>query len=233
MQVGVGRINAITGKRLHGRLNRTSQNYLVVPDQPWLDGINAGRGFIRQFVAMPLGMGYTVEGRVTGKEEFGGLQLRVHDPKPGRFPEREPKRRYDRLMEPMSMMPALPVMEMGLGAGGKMRQKVYPDEYGVDTWDLENYGEVYVHIANSMTFREITGHEPPETPVSARSYTECGLPWFELYDEEKGDVAPSGKLAKVKSVKQMDKKKGFGPQQDDGAVAVGKGQVKKLKVAPK
>ena len=32
-----------------------STGNLVVPDQPWLDGINAGNGFIRQVVAMPLG----------------------------------------------------------------------------------------------------------------------------------------------------------------------------------
>ena len=46
--VGIGRINAITGRRLHSRLNKTRQNYVVCPDQPWLDGINAGAGFIRQ-----------------------------------------------------------------------------------------------------------------------------------------------------------------------------------------
>ena len=37
------------------------QNYCVLPKQPWLDGINYGDGYIRQFVAMPLGKGYTVE----------------------------------------------------------------------------------------------------------------------------------------------------------------------------
>ena len=68
IKVAVGKIDAISGKRLHRRLNRTWQNYLVCPDQPWLDGINAGKGYIRQFVAMPLGMGYTVEGQLTGKE---------------------------------------------------------------------------------------------------------------------------------------------------------------------
>lgn len=229
VKIAVGRVNAVSGKRLHGRLNRTRQNYLVVPDQSWLDGINAGAGFIRQFVAMPLGMGYSVEGQVTGKEEFGGMQLRVHDPKPGRFPDEEPERSHASNFC-MALPAAPPGMEMGLGAGGKMRQTLYPDEHGADTWDPESYGEVCVHIANSMAYREITGHEPPPTPVSARTYTEYGMPWFELYDEEKGDVAPSGRLAKVKSVKQMDKKKGFGAQQDDGTVKVGAGQVKNLKL---
>jgi hypothetical protein len=53
------------------------QNYVALPDQPWLDGINAGDGFIRQFVAVPLGSGVTVEGQVTGQETHGGVQLRA------------------------------------------------------------------------------------------------------------------------------------------------------------
>ena len=40
------------------------QNYLAIPKQPWLDGINAGDGYVRQFVAMPLGKGYTIEAQV-------------------------------------------------------------------------------------------------------------------------------------------------------------------------
>ncbi len=34
-----------------------------------------------------------------------------------------------------------------------------------------------------MDWREITGEEPPPTPVSARTYSEHGFPWFSLYVE--------------------------------------------------
>lgn len=119
---------------------------------------------------------------------------------------------------------------MGLAAGGKMKQKIYPDSYGVDTWDETNFGRVYVHIVNSMMYREITGKEPPPTPVTASSYTQYGFPWFELYDEHKGDVAKSDILSQVKSVKKMDKEKGFAPQQDESSVEVPDKQVKKLKL---
>ena len=218
VKVAVGKVNAISGKRWRGGLNRSGrhQNYVVCPDQPWLDGINAGDGFIRQFVAMPLGMGYTVEGQITGEETFGGIQIEVFDPKPGRFPERPPAPRFEREMGLMCCS----APDMGLGAGGRMRQKIYPDEHGVDTWDQENTGRVYVHIVNSTGFREITGQEPPSTPVTARSYTQCGLPWFELYDEGKGDLDPSKPLVGIKSIKEMDKEKGFAPQQDDTGVEV-------------
>jgi hypothetical protein len=61
--------------------------------------------------------------------------------------------------------------------------------------------------------------------VTARTYTEYGLPWFEAYDEEKGDLKGSDVLGGIKSVKDIDKKKGFGAQQDDSTVEVPEGQV--------
>ncbi len=229
LKVAVGKVDAITGEPLSPGLCSEPQNYVVCPDQPWLDGINAGKGFIRQFVAMPLGMGYTVEGQVTGKEEFGGIQLIAFAPKPGRFPDEE----TICLMDRPEYCSALPCAgEMGLGAGGRMEQEIYPDEYGIDTWDQENYRRVYVHIVNSMMYREITGMEPPPTPITAKMYAEYDLPWFDLYDEGRGDLKPSDTLAKVKSVKEMDKKKGFSGQQDDGTVEIPQEQVKKLKVDP-
>ncbi|MDX2835980.1 hypothetical protein PV463_36215, partial [Streptomyces scabiei] len=75
LQVGVGKVCAVSGKPWSGTLARDPQNYVVVPRQPWLDGINSGKGTVKQFVAVPLGLGATVEGQVTGEEVFGGVQL--------------------------------------------------------------------------------------------------------------------------------------------------------------
>ncbi|WP_405486238.1 hypothetical protein [Streptomyces sp. NBC_00096] len=77
LQVGVGKVCAVSGERWTGTLGRRPQNYLVLPRQPWLDGINSGRGTVRQFVAVPLGLGATVEGQVTGEETTGGVQLQA------------------------------------------------------------------------------------------------------------------------------------------------------------
>ena len=85
VKVGVGKICALTGKRWSEDLSSHPQDYIVAPPQPWLDGIASRGGTIRQFVAMPLGMGYTVEAQVSGQERFGGIQLKVFEPKPGRF----------------------------------------------------------------------------------------------------------------------------------------------------
>lgn len=243
VKIAVGKINAVTGKPWSDKLEK--DDYVVVPEQPWLDGINAGDDFIKQFVAMPLGMGYTVEGQVTGEEKFGGIQIICFDPKPGMA------ERQNRMSEVMtqgldssglwastdttkfscfaakglradtlasSVLPK--AAEMGLAAGGKMRQKIYPDKYGIDVWDKDTSGKVYVHIVNSMMYFEITGKESPPTPVSARSYTDAGLPWFDLYDEAEDDIKKSKVFDKVKSVKEMDKEKGFEGQQDDETVEV-------------
>ncbi len=227
VKVAVGKINAVSGTPWDQTLHADEQDYMVCPNQPWLDGINAGKGYIRQFVAMPLGMGYTVEAQVSGEEVFGGIQFIVFDPKPGKFPDEPPPK--SPFMEKYRLCKTVSAgAEMGLGAGGKMKQSIYPDQYGVDTWDQDNFGRVYVHIVNSMAYREITGREPPPTPISAKMYTEHGFPWFDLYDEEKGDISASDTLKDVKSVKDMDEQKGFGTQQDDSSVDVPDQQVKEL-----
>jgi len=228
VKIGIGMINALSGGPWDQSLSKGKQDYIVVPDQPWLDGINAGRGVIRQFVAMPLGMGYTVEGQITGREEAGGMQIIAYDPKPGRFPDQKPHwaGRESECICCCALESA--GSEMGLASGGKMKQKIYPDSYGIDTWDMQTFGRVYVHIVNSMLYREITGSEPPSTPVTAREYTRYGLPWFDLYDQEEATIEESDVLAGVKSTGEMDKKLGFDSQQDDATVEVPDANVKTL-----
>jgi len=78
VKVAAGKINAVSGESWTGNLQRKPQNYVVVPDQPWLDGFAVGKGRIRQFVAMPLGSGHSVEEQLTGAAENGGIQLQVY-----------------------------------------------------------------------------------------------------------------------------------------------------------
>jgi hypothetical protein len=248
MKIAAGKINAVSGKPWDQKLaepirgkrrEEDLQDYLVCPPQPWLDGFNTGKGTIRQFVAMPLGMGYTVEGQVTGKEEHGGLQIIVYEPKPGRFPERPPPMVASvarRCAAPAPAAECAKMMEapagakqgaeMGLAAGGSMTQKIYPDPHALATWDESNFGRVFVHIVNSVMWTEITGEPPPATPVSPKTYTEHGYPWFKLYDEKLGDVKPSKILQKVKSVAQMDSQHGFVGVDDNSSVQVPDSQVK-------
>jgi hypothetical protein len=77
IRVATGKVDAVRGNTWEPGLNRGPQNYMVHPGQPWLDGYAVSRGIIRQFVAMPLGAGYSAEEQITGKAEHGGLQLQV------------------------------------------------------------------------------------------------------------------------------------------------------------
>jgi len=227
VKVGVGKVCALTGRRWSDGLTRHPQDYLVTPPQPWLDGIAAGKGSIRQFVAMPLGAGYTVEGQVTGEERFGGIQLKVFEPRPGLFPDRPDRYELDECAAmPMACGAPAPRRArasgaMGLGAGGRMKQKIYPDPHGLETWDVTRTGRVFVHLVNSEMWREITGEEPPRTPVTAREYARAGLPWFDLYDEHAATLSPTATLEGVKSIKQIDGDKTTLPQQDDDPVEPG------------
>jgi hypothetical protein len=234
LKVAVGKVNALSGKRWTDNLQTAGrgddeQDYMVVPDQPWLDGVNAGDGFIKQFVAMPLGMGYTVEGQVTGSEEHGGIQLAVFEPKKGLFPDAPPpavtrsRRVAATACAPMAASApagAFAGQEMGLGAGGRMKPSIYPDRHGLDTWDQQRFARVYVHLVNSQMWTAITGEPMPSSPVSAQAYARHGYPWFDLYDEDRGDIGASQTLGKVRSVKEMDADNGFGALQDDSPVHV-------------
>jgi hypothetical protein len=203
LQVHVGRVNAVTGGAWKEGLQATPQNYVVAPDQPWLDGINVGDTFVRQFVAVPLGSGYSVEAQLTGEDTFGGVQLTVYEPKPGRFPDAPPPESPAHQTE-MVMEMAMPASKMAIGAGGRITQKIYPDPYGLDVWDQGNVNSVTVHLVNSEQYRGITGEDPPPTPVDAGTYTAHGFPWFELYDEARASVPASDRLREVESIGARD-----------------------------
>ena len=115
---------------------------------------------------------------------------------------------------------------MGIAAGGRMKQRIYPDPHGLPTWDQTMRGGLFIHLVNSDVFKQLTGDEPPPTPISAKTYTDYGLPWFDLYDENAGDLPASKRLAQVKSVQEIDTHKGL-VEQDD-SIEVPESQVRKL-----
>ena len=147
VKIAVGSVNAISGEPDDKALSADPQDYVVCPEQPWLDGIHTGPGLVRQFVAMPLGEGYTVEAALTSGESIGGIQITVYEPKSGRFPEEEPVK-PERGPLRFAMPKAGRNATMGLGAGGTMQQKIYPDPHGIEVWDQDNYGRIFIHIIN-------------------------------------------------------------------------------------
>jgi hypothetical protein len=219
IKVATGKINAVTGETWRDGLNREPQDYMVAPGQPWLDGYCVQKGLIRQFVAMPLGAGYTAEEQVTGRADHGGLQISAL-PLRGEVWQRmlEAQRRdwtaaasYGGIMRSAAPAPAAASMEMGLAPGGRMKQEIYTDTRPLEDWDTRTSSRCFVHIANSLAWRHITGAEPPTAPRTADEYTRHGLPWFDVYDEGRPSVGGSGILGGLKSVLQMGHEKGESP----------------------
>ncbi|MEU6474520.1 hypothetical protein ABZ902_35105, partial [Streptomyces massasporeus] len=89
---------------------------------------------------------------------------------------------------------------MGLGVGGSMRQEVYQDDQPLSDWSRQPAGRVFVHLVTPPEWRRITGEAAPPSPVDRAAYTRAGLPWFDYYDEEAQDLAPTDTLQSVKPV---------------------------------
>ena len=203
VKIGTGKICAVSGDSWSPTLNRDPQDYIVVPEQPWLDGYNVEKGKIKQFVAAPMGHGYTVEEQLTGEANVGGLQIQA-------FPMK--KEYYDRLNKPVrhkaDYSMAAPSMhmdslEMGLAPGGEMQQDIYEDPYDFEVWDLRKSQRCFVTIANAEQWMDITGEEPPTSPISASAYTQAGLPWFEYYAGDQIAIEGAKRLGKIKSIKNV------------------------------
>jgi len=213
VKIATGKVNAVTGEDWRDGINRGPQDYLVVPTQPWLDGYCVDKGTVRQFVAMPLGAGYTAEEQVTGQGDVGGVQMVVYPMKRDVFERRFPRAEGLALRHADALCCDSAVMdkEMGLAPGGKMRQEIYDDPFAFDDWDLRRRSRCFLHLANSMAWRQITGTEPPTVPPTAKAYADQGLPWFDYYAETPA-VDGGGTLGKVlKSVGELDTATGDAP----------------------
>ncbi|EFC45883.1 bacterial integral membrane protein-like protein [Naegleria gruberi] len=275
LKVAVGKVNALSGEQWDEEIkSRKVQDYCVTPAQKWLDGINNGNGTIKQFIAMPLGQGYTVESQVTGEDKVGGAQIICYNPfsekAKSMFPEMNettwssPKKKHSIIPTKKSIVaysppvsqaypiptmfstsstasipqmkccsPAMPrsslsslkceekrsrsqssnAQELGLAAGGKMKQDIAKDPYGPSFWDERTKSRVFVHIVNSDMYQQITGEKAPPCPISAKTYSSYKYPWFDHYNENLGTIGESSILSNVKSVKQVDiQKYGYSTQ---------------------
>lgn len=208
--IGAGNVNAITGKSLILKL-ATPQNYVVVPTQPWLDGWKDMDGVIYQFVAVEFkhGEGLTVGEQVLGEESrTGGIGIAVFAPVDKELSLHKPFHEFaisGPYWMPSAKSYSAPTMslrsasfkELGLGRGGRIVQKIYPDPFGLDVWEGEPVATMAIYLVDVQSFEEITGKKAPSLPPAFGAYQG---PYFALPDEEMGDTVGSGTFAGLKSV---------------------------------
>jgi hypothetical protein len=213
IKIAAGKVNAVSGEAWRPGLHRDPQDYAVSPEQPWLDGFAIEKGVIRQFVAMPLGEGYSAEEQLTGGAEWGGIQISVTPLKASVWAKRRAE--WEKIeRERPNIMYSLDLSEstvrcckMSLAPGGRMRQKIYPDKFELDDWNLDATDRVFITLVHAKDWKTITGEAAPNEPPTAQEYSAAGLPWFDYFGRDQGAL-PGGKLlGSVKSVAQKFKEK--------------------------
>jgi len=203
IMVASGMINALTGERWTEDMRSHPQNYCVTgggisgASQPWIDGwmTDPVRKDVRQFVAAELGRGETVEEQITGKAEFGGLQLKVFEVSNNKFSPARPRTQYSTtrgghlgstLYSKKSYSPGMAMSlcadthergidesytlgampaSMGLAAGAKINQQIHLDTLSLHDWN-QNGEKVFVHLFNPAAWEQITGRKAPVSPVT-------------------------------------------------------------------
>ena len=204
LQIATGLVCAVTGKPLQDTLNEHEQNYVVLPGQPWLDGFKTADGEVRQFVAARLGDGATVEEQLTDRPAVGGIQIRAYRLTPAarkKWKEsRKISRNFDGEYLSISYCMSASIPEMGIGAGGRIKQDIHEDDFAFSDWETTPMCQVWVHLVGAQEFTKLTGEAAPASPITVETYNNAGLPWFDFYDADKKDVPASPELAGVKTV---------------------------------
>jgi hypothetical protein len=108
--------------------------------------------------------------------------------------------------------------DMGLAPGGRMHQKIEKDQRPFSHWNLEHHSRCFVHLANSIVWRAITGDEPPTVPPTAAEYTRHDLPWFEYYGSDRRALDGGRGFDGMKSVREIGEETGRRPLSENESV---------------
>jgi hypothetical protein len=90
---------------------------------------------------------------------------------------------------------------LDVGAGGKIRQRIVPDEEDPRSWNVNDACLINIQIVNAESFRKMTGLEPPPCPISFDDYLKRGIPFTQSCS--KGQAELSFGLASIKPAKKM------------------------------
>lgn len=239
LKIGTGTVNAINGQKWTPGLSTDPQGYVVLPEQPWLDGFCVAPGIVRQFIAARHGDGYTAEEQVLGSTR-GGLQFEAYPVRPEAYFEKKLSEKLPRSVDAIIrdlLCDSFPHLNnngtlrsrsfddigIGIGAGGRIKQEIYKDQWEPEDWDLNRPSRLWVHLVEAAIWQALTGKPRPQKPPTASEYAACGLPWFEYYRDDMEALSGSESLARLKSVYELAEKKGDSsvpPDESPGSLPV-------------
>jgi hypothetical protein len=228
IKIGTGRINVLNGRRWTERLSTAEQDYLVAPPQPALDGFRTREDdVVRQFVAVPLGRGYSAEEQTTGKAEHGGIQVVLHPMKNARYEllraehaaaggggQKGPGWAKD----VMSLDGAAEPTPMAIAAGGRLRERIIADPFGIDCWDQSARIRCFFTLIDAGEWPSITDTPAPTAPFTTADYEREGLPWFEYYGDGLPAAGGASDVVEVKSMRDINAAGGLPSLGADGTI---------------
>ncbi|KAF4995273.1 hypothetical protein FGRMN_5238 [Fusarium graminum] len=184
VKIFVGGINAVSGepvvpnaattlrRRNLVKNGESLQDYIVVSGQHWLDGIAVKPGEVRQFVAMPVGSGPSVEAQLYPISDNPGDPIEVIvKTLTGKFQDEEgipPDQQrivFDgKQLEVVHLILRLgggghgPPPELNLAAGGRISQHIIP----LKQRDYRKTVPIAfnIQVLDSVIFQRVTGMEP-------------------------------------------------------------------------
>ena len=207
--VSGGQVELTPGQPPENVFPTEPQGFMVVPEQPWLDGFRTREGTVRQLVSEPLGAGRTAEEQLDPDAvPTGGMWIGMQ-PVRAQVWERElASRRTGRDTVQTDSMEATVLSsrgagrgsDMGLAPGGEIVQQIIASERDEDDWS-DQTAWLRIELRSSLRWLEETGHVPPQRPMSAREYTDAGFTWFTWWDEEAKALAGPNPLSDLKSIR--------------------------------
>jgi hypothetical protein len=181
IKIGVGRINALNGKRWTDGLDSSECDYITAPPQPALDGFRTQDDVVCQFAVRRTGADPQEE--QTHAVGIGTFRIIVYPMK---------KERYERLqtgdawtngdtLRSCNMVPSRSEPKsLSLAAGGRLWERLYSDPFGIDAWDQAAATRCLVSLVEVRSLNDASGfavgHLPP--PINPADYQEPDAPWF-------------------------------------------------------
>lgn len=153
VKIASGKVNAITSKPWKEALDPEEQDYLVSSLQPSLSGFCQADGSAKKFIISPLGLGHSMEERVTGAAEFGGIQV-MGFPEKAEFYEEAKQRPLfsrNRVEEPV---PSYSVL--ALDAEEAIDEGIEKDD-NPHRWKTDTFARCFIHLVSEVDFKRIIG----------------------------------------------------------------------------
>jgi hypothetical protein len=97
----------------------------------------------------------------------------------------------------LSSVSRIACAEVGVGKGGKITQKIYPDPYGIEVWSEKPDATMAIYLIDGVSFTQITGQPMPPLPRGVEDYQGK---WYGLKDKKEKDVPGTDKFTGLKTV---------------------------------